>query len=98
MLTETQIQKLKPQIQKTLQNVYSGMEIVDIVLRPDEDFDGDPILRVYINYKGEIPYTGSQRAVSLDKIRDILEESEDSSFPVMTFIKEKNTRKRGRIA
>ncbi|KAA6405105.1 hypothetical protein DPQ22_05980 [Candidatus Tokpelaia sp.] len=98
MLTETQAKALKPDILQQLQKIYVGMDITDIDLHPDEGFDGDPILRVYISYKGEIPDKGGTRAAAINSIRDILQGKDDFSFPVMTLIPQKNVRKRGRVA
>jgi len=98
MLTEELAEKLKPDILQKLRDIYAGMGITDIDLRPDEDFEGDPILRVYIKYNGDNPRISGARAAAIDSIRDILQKEKDFSFPVMTLIQQESVRKRGRVA
>ena len=98
MLTEKQAEALKPDILQKLRDIYAGMDITDIDLHPDEDFEGDPILRVYIKYNGDNPRISGARADAIDSIRDILQGNKDFSFPVMTLVPQKSVRKRGRVA
>jgi len=98
MLTEIQAEILKPDILQRLRDIFVGMDITDIDLRPDEDFEGAPILRVYIKYNGDNPRISGARAQAINSIRDILQTKDDFSFPIMTLIQQKNVRKRGRVA
>jgi len=94
MLTEQQIADLhlKDEILPALRAALPTMRIEDIYLRGDEDHDGDPILRVYINFSGAIPTNIIARTVIITRIMEILEKHNIDAFPSPTFMREKDFR------
>jgi len=86
MPTQSQIDDLKPVILKLLQDNFPEMEITDIYLRGDKDFEGDPILRVYIGYQGDRSGKMNVRATAIRKIIEALSERNIAEFPMTTFL------------
>jgi len=86
MPDQSQIEELKPVILELLQDNFPTMDITDIYLRGDEDFEGDPILRVYIGYQGNRPEKINVRATAIRKIIEALSERNIDEFPMTTFL------------
>lgn len=57
---------------------YVGVDVV-----PDEDHDGDPILRIYVHYDGAHKVDPKLFAGLMTRMRDLLWDRQEQRFPMI---------------
>lgn len=77
-------QKLSGVITKLLEEHFDNIDIVDVVVSPDRDRDGDEILRVEVVFNGDLK--GSEVAAASRYIGPAISEVNEDLYPLLSFV------------
>ena len=96
MRNNVQLNKVTEIIKDTIGSDFSNIEIIDIKVNTDVDFDGDDILRIEVVFKGS-PKTvdTSQLSGMVRHIRPKLSDIGAEAFPILSFISDKDIKGTG---
>lgn len=80
--------KLSEAITRVLGEHFDNIEIVDVVVFPDRDRDGDQILRVEVVFSGDLKGSDAKKIAGASRwIRPTLDELVgDDIYPLLSFV------------
>lgn len=78
---------------------FSDAEIDSIKVEPDQDSDGDRILRITVVFASEIAKLESRKLAGLARhMRPKLEERKEAGFPIFRFLSKRDSERLGHAA
>jgi hypothetical protein len=90
--------ELKQLFQDIISRRLPSVEIIDIKVKRDVDTDGDEVLDVTVIFEAPADLD-PQRVVGLVRhLRPYLQERGERAFPVMSFVSQKEAKRRGFVA
>ena len=79
--------QLSRAILKVLGGMFDNIEIVDVVVSPDHDRDGDDILRVEVVFTGNIRGADAKKVAGASRhIRPAINEIDEDIYPLLSFV------------
>jgi hypothetical protein len=74
-------------ISRELGKLFDNIEIVDVIVSPDHDRDGDTILRVEVIFTGDLRDTDAKKVAGATRqIRPALDEIDEDLYPLLSLV------------
>lgn len=93
MRNDIELKKISEVVSETLKSDFNNIEILNVKVHSDVDFEGDDILRIEVVFKGEPKSVDtSMLSGAVRHIRPKLTKINEHAFPLLSFISDKEAK------
>lgn len=93
MRNDIELERISKVVLETLKSDFNNIEILNVKVHSDVDFEGDDILRIEVVFKGESKSVDtSMLSGAVRHIRPKLNDIGEAAFPLLSFISDKDAK------